>query len=42
MARHRGVLLETTRDRDVSGREVRLFDRLELRPWLKKPDLYSH
>ncbi|MCM1967235.1 recombinase family protein [Streptomyces sp. G1] len=41
VARHRGVLVETTRDRDVSGREVRLFDRPELGPWLKKPDLYD-
>ncbi|MFB7255919.1 recombinase family protein [Streptomyces nojiriensis] len=41
VARHRGVLVETTRDRDVSGREVRLFDRPELGPWLKKPDMYD-
>ncbi|MFZ3493471.1 recombinase family protein [Streptomyces sp. 5.8] len=40
-ARHRGTLVEITRDRDVSGREVRLFDRPDLGPWLKKPDLYD-
>ncbi|MFD9335482.1 hypothetical protein ACFWBF_13915 [Streptomyces sp. NPDC060028] len=30
-----------TRDRDGSGREIRLFDRPDLGPWLKKPDLYD-
>lgn len=40
-ARHRGVLVEIARDRDVSGREVHLFKRPALGPWLKKPDLYD-
>ncbi|MFZ3495625.1 recombinase family protein [Streptomyces sp. 5.8] len=39
---HAGAaLVDMTRDRDVSGREVRLFQRPELGPWLKKPDRYD-
>ncbi|MFE9435477.1 recombinase family protein [Streptomyces sp. NPDC006640] len=36
-----GDLVHITRDRDVSGREVRLFQRPEFGEWLKTPDLYD-
>ncbi|WP_424216383.1 recombinase family protein (plasmid) [Streptomyces sp. BI20] len=35
------TLVHMTRDRDVSGREVRIFDRPELGPWIKKPNLFD-
>ncbi|MEV3857273.1 recombinase family protein [Streptomyces sp. NPDC050095] len=34
-------LVEMTRDRDVSGREVRIFERPKLGPWFKKPDRWD-
>ncbi|MGW5735770.1 MULTISPECIES: recombinase family protein [Streptomyces] len=40
-ARHKGRLVDITRDRDVSGREVRLFERPDLGPWFKKPGRYD-